>query len=710
MTKVHQRVGGKVVRSIPQIKAQVVTIPKGQEFFKSWVYRLHSKVCHVEPDYVAQVVDVPNDPYFNDSYQWGMFKTQAPQAWDITHGSSGIRIAILDTGIDSSHPDLGAKVVARENFTSSDTTEPVSNSHGTHVAGIAAAISNNGIGVAGLGHSSSLMNVRVASDDGYGYYSWIAQGIIWATDNGADVINLSLGGTSPSSTLEQAVDYAWNHGVVVVAAAGNTGSTSPLYPAYYDKCLAVAATSDNDQLTSWSSRGSWVDVAAPGSAYSTKLDGQYGNMAGTSMASPHVAGLAGLVFSVASDTNGNGRRNDEVRAAIEATCDDVGIDVAYGRINAYHAVGGSSPPPTGQISGTVTAADSGKAISRATVTAGTTSVTTNSKGNYTISNLTEKSYAITASADDYQDDSQTVTVAAGETATANFSLDPVPNRAPALNPIGNKTVYEGDLLQFTISASDPDGDALTYSASNLPEAASFNPSTRTFTWTPGYNQAGIYRNVHFKVSDGSLTGSKDITMTVNDVPLSGQISGAVTAADSGKAISHATVTAGTTSVTTNSKGNYTISNLPEKTYAITASANDYQDDSQTVTVAAGKTSTANFGLSPVPNQAPVLNPIGNKPVDEGDLLQFTISASDADGDTLTYSATNLPEAASFSPSTRTFTWTPDYNQAGVYHNVHFEVSDGSLTDSKDIAITVNNVSLFLAFLDRELTPTWDKAN
>jgi len=706
--KVHQQVGGKVVKTIPQINSQVVTVPKGQQSFKMWVYRLHSQVHHVEPDYVAQVLDVPNDPYFNDSYQWGMFKTQAPQAWDITHGSSGIRIAILDTGVDSSHPDLGAKVVAKENFTSSDTAEPVNNSHGTHVAGIAAAISNNGIGVAGLGYDCSLMNVKVAGDDGYGYYSWIAQGIIWATDNGADVINLSLGGTSPSSTLEQAVNYAWNHGVVVVAAAGNNGNTSPLYPAYYHKCLAVAATNDDDQLTAWSSHGNWVNVAAPGSAYSTKPDGQYGNMAGTSMASPHVAGLAGLVFSVASDTNGNGQLNDEVKATIEATCDDVGIDVAYGRINAYRAVGGSSPAPTGQISGTVTDAANGKAIYKATVTAGTKSATTNSKGNYTISNLPQGTYTTTASANGYQDASQTVTVAAGKTSTANLSLNPVPNQAPVLNPIGNKTVDEGNLLQFTISASDPDGDTLTYSTSNLPKAASFSPSTRTFTWTPDYDQAGIYHNVHFEVSDGSLIDSKDITITVNDVPLFGQISGTVTAANSGKAIYRATVTtgttSGTTSVTTNSKGNYTISSLPEGSYTVTASANGYQHASQTVTVVPGKTSTANFSLNSIPNQAPVLNPIGNKTVDEGNLLQFTISASDPDGDTLTYSASNLPKAASFSPSTRTFTWIPDYEQAGIYHNIHFEVSDGSLTDSKDITITVNDVSLFFAFLDHELSP------
>ncbi|GAI46832.1 unnamed protein product, partial [marine sediment metagenome] len=159
------------------------------------------------------------------------------------------------------------------------------------------------------GYNSSLMNVKVLGDDGCGYYSWVAQGIIWAANNGADVINLSLSGSSFSSTLQQAVDYAWNHGVVVVAAAGNDGSSNRLYPAYYDNCIAVAATDANDNLASWSNYGSWVDVAAPGSAYSTKPNGQYGYMAGTSMASPHVAGLAGLVFSVVSDSNGNGRLN-----------------------------------------------------------------------------------------------------------------------------------------------------------------------------------------------------------------------------------------------------------------------------------------------------------------------------------------------------------------------------------------------------------------
>jgi hypothetical protein len=188
-----------------------------------------------------------------------------------------------------------------------------------------------------------------------------------------------------------------------------------------------------------------------------------------------------------------------------------------------------------------------------------------------------------------------------------YDSGPVTNRPPVLNPIGNRTVNEGEPLQFTISATDPDGGTLTYSASNLPSGASFNAGSRTFSWTPGTGQAGTYSNVRFEVTDGSLTDSENITITVT---------------------------------------------------------------------------------TPGANQPPVLNPIGNMTVDEGELLQFAISATDPDGDTLTYSASNLPSGASFDTQTQTFSWTPGTGQAGTYSNVHFEVTDGSLTDSEDITITV----------------------
>jgi len=345
IAEVHKRVGANVEATISQIGVQVVTIPGGQRASKIASYSMQREVSYVEVDSVAQAADVPNDTYFN--LQWGLTKVKAPQAWDITKGSGGVVIAILDSGIDVNHPDLAGKIVSSVNFTDSTTPYANGQSHGTHVAGIAAAITNNGIGVAGLGRNCSLMNVKVLGDNGYGYYSWIAQGIIWAADHGAEVINLSLGGSSASSTLENAVNYAWGKGVLVVAAAGNNGSTSAFYPAYYTNCIAVGATDSNDALATWSNHGSWVDVAAPGvSIYSCMPDNQYDYKSGTSMASPYVAGLGGLVFSVANDANGDGKLNDEVRSAIEASCDNVSVDVAYGRINAYRAVQMDSSPPT----------------------------------------------------------------------------------------------------------------------------------------------------------------------------------------------------------------------------------------------------------------------------------------------------------------------------------------------------------------------------
>jgi len=436
--QIHRQLGGQVKESIAGIGVQVVTVPSGQEKAKAKAYAANAKVAYAEPDFVAEALGSPDDPGFGN--QWGMVKIQAPQAWDVTTGSPGISIAILDTGVDLDHPDLASKITSNINFGSSNTTDDVYG-HGTHVAGIAAAMTDNGVGVAGLGYSSTIMNVKVLDDNGSGTYSGVASGIIWAVDNGAEVINLSLGGTSPSSTLEDAVNYAWSKGVVVVASAGNSGSTAPSYPAYYSNCIAVAAVDANDALASWSNYGNWVDVAAPGlGIYSTLKNNSYGYMSGTSMASPYVAGLAALVFTTVSDPNGTHNLNYEVRSRIEAACDDINVSgIGSGRINAYRAV--QTTAATGAIAGTVTNSGDGTPVPGATVSDGVRMSVTDAGGQYNISGVPAGTYTLTASAAGYFESSQAVLVVAAQTATANFALTKL--TTPITKPMWAQSIVFG---------------------------------------------------------------------------------------------------------------------------------------------------------------------------------------------------------------------------------------------------------------------------
>ncbi|MDQ0287815.1 thermitase [Desulfofundulus luciae] len=354
--KVHAMHGGRVVREIPALGVQVVEVPAEKAKEKADAYQREGSVEFAEPDCVAKALEIPNDSYF--SKQWDMNNTgqtggkpdadiDAPEAWDVTASSPSVKIAILDTGIDQDHEDMAGKIVGNVNFTISPTVDDFFG-HGTHVAGIAAAVGNNEKGIAGTAYNASLMNVKVLDDTGSGYYSWIAEGIVWAVDNGARVINMSLGGTQPSRLLEQAVNYAWSKGAVLVAAAGNEGSKQPLYPAAYKNCIAVAATDANDQKAAFSSYGKWVTVAAPGVNIFSTLPNHpsvvgsylgvtgYGALDGTSMATPHVSGVAALVWASKYGTG-----NQAVRKRIESTADRIagtGTYWAYGRVNAYNAV------------------------------------------------------------------------------------------------------------------------------------------------------------------------------------------------------------------------------------------------------------------------------------------------------------------------------------------------------------------------------------
>jgi len=321
-------------------------VPISTDIAKKWVddgLVAENSLSQPEPVMISELT-VPNDPYIDR--QWALNQIRVPELWQITTGSPDILVAVLDTGIDQSHEDLSGKVMAEVNFTDSPTPDDI-HGHGTHVAGIIAANSNNNTGITGVAPQCRLMNVKVADDKGRVQASAVAEGIVWAVDNGASVINISVELREPSPELEEAVNYAWSQGAVIIAAAGNEGNDSPIYPAYYENSLAVAAIRQNDTLAPLSNYGEWVDVAAPGfKIYSTLPDDSYDYKTGTSFAAPYVSGLAALLFNMVTDTNGDGRLNDEVRAAIEAGCQEIGIDGAgNGRIDAANSLAETGDTP-----------------------------------------------------------------------------------------------------------------------------------------------------------------------------------------------------------------------------------------------------------------------------------------------------------------------------------------------------------------------------
>ncbi|MFI5042884.1 MAG: S8 family serine peptidase, partial [Acidimicrobiales bacterium] len=262
-------------------------------------------VAYVEADAPANATLIPNDPLYLHGYEPGLDEIGMPAAWDISTGASGPVIAVVDTGGDAPHEDLGGRVLPGYDFANGDSDPTDDNGHGTHVAGIIAATGNNGIGGAGVCWGCRILPVKVLAANGSGWYSTVAAGIVWAADHGAQVINLSLGGSAASDTLAQAVAYAESKGIIVVAAAGNNGVTTRFYPAALPGVIAVAAAApssldpaaDIPYLYPWSDFGSdWVSVAAPGCTESTWPGNAYQSDCGTSMAAPFVSGSFGLLL------------------------------------------------------------------------------------------------------------------------------------------------------------------------------------------------------------------------------------------------------------------------------------------------------------------------------------------------------------------------------------------------------------------------------
>lgn len=368
-----EMVGG-VAMQIPSIDAYVVKLSSGITMQSAGEFlRALPGVRYVEPNYRVFAFATPNDPFF--SQQYGLSRIQAHLAWDLWQPQRTVYIAIIDSGIDYTHPDLTNKIRRHSNgaiygydaFNLIGLTQDFMDyaGHGTHCAGIAGAEINNSVGVAGvaawnpaIGNSNNfvqLMPVKVINEEETGTVSTIAGGISWAANNGAHILSMSLGTTEMSTAIADAVNYAWSRGCLLVAAAGNFASNAPTYPASYSPCIAVAATDANDQLTSWSQYGSWIDIAAPGqNILSTTLSGSYYTMSGTSMACPMVSGAAAILWSYNPYLT-----SQQVRDALETHVDPYTpyngrtIGSGKGRLNIYRAlqgIGAGAPPSLSSLS------------------------------------------------------------------------------------------------------------------------------------------------------------------------------------------------------------------------------------------------------------------------------------------------------------------------------------------------------------------------
>ena len=323
--------------SIPQIRTHVIRVPEEAAERVQRALLRSGKFEVVEADGVATAEAMPNDTYIPSS--WHLYKIDAPGAWLTTAGSSAVTIAVLDSGVDGLHPDLKANMVAGYNFVASNTNTSDVQGHGTKVAGAAAAVGNNLMGVAGIAFRSRIMPLVVMNSSGYAMYSNMAKAMIHAADRGVRVINISISGATSSSTLQNAVNYAWNRGAVVFAAAGNSNTSAATYPAACANVIAVGATDSNDVRASYSNYGSWIDITAPGNGiYTTLRGGTYGTASGTSLATPVAAGVAALMVAVNPALTAT-----QLSTRIRSSARDLGtagFDNIYGagRVDANRAV------------------------------------------------------------------------------------------------------------------------------------------------------------------------------------------------------------------------------------------------------------------------------------------------------------------------------------------------------------------------------------
>lgn len=354
------QLGYPVIRQIPQLGYTVLKVPYGQVDETIAALRARGLVREAFPDRAYRMAYLPNDPFVPN--QWNLFKMNVPAVWDVTQGSSDVVVAVLDTGVDYNHPELADNIWHNPgeipangidddgngfvdddigwDFAYGDRNPMDDHGHGTACAGIIAAVGDNASQIAGIAYRCRVMCVKIGLSSGYSYDSMFAPGVVYAADMGAKVQSISYFSDDLTPLLRAAVDYAWSKGCLVIAAAGNFNEPFPIYPAGYDKAVAVAATTSADRKASFSNFGSWVDVSAPGvGIYATTLGGGYTDrFAGTSAATPNAAGVTALLWSLQPNAPAPHIRAALEYASLPLNDPVVGYFTNYGRVDAWRAM------------------------------------------------------------------------------------------------------------------------------------------------------------------------------------------------------------------------------------------------------------------------------------------------------------------------------------------------------------------------------------
>ena len=779
--KINSKHGAFVRHTSPTTGTKRIAIPKSKtvaEMVK--LYQAEDAVEYAEPNYIAHALMVPNDPDY--PLQWHLDNTEygginMEDAWDISTGTDVI-VAVIDTGVAyedyedfidnpgrgrdywityAQAPDLaGTNFVLGYDFVNDDAHPNDDEGHGTHVTGTIAQTTNNEIGVAGVAFDCSIMPVKVLDSSGYGTYEDVAEGIYFAADHGAQVISMSLGGPA-SITLENAVKYAYEAGVTIVCASGNDGSaTTVSYPAAYDLyCIAVGATRYDEEVTYYSNGGPSLDLTAPGGQLyiegttimldqnndgywdgvlqQTHDGGDYTNFgyyfySGTSMATPHVSGVAALLIS-----KGGATTPDEVREALQSTAEDkgpTGWDPGYGWgiVDAYAALEWTATPntpPTANGQSVTVDEDTSVAIPLTAtdpegdpltysivsvpshgVLAGTApSVTYKPNTNYN----GEDSF--TFKANDGKEDSNIATV--------GITVNPV-NDAPIANDQSVETTQD-TAISITLTGSDVDGDTLTFNQPMSPANGTLEldpnfSSNGNLTYTPNSGFIGS-DSFTFTVSDGTVDSDPatiSITVTKVNHPPVADVQSVTTDEDTPVAI---TLTATDpdgdplTYIVVTSPANGTLSGIaPELTYtpelnfngqdSFTFKANDGQADSNIATVS--------IKVNPI-NDPPVADDQSvittkDTPVD------ITLTANDVDGDSLTYSIVSGPSHGVLTGTMPSVTYTPETGYSGD-DSFTFQAYDGyKYSNIATVSITVNPVALTMHIASIDMSTTGIKLN